>query len=536
MCGSSASKRVGQVGQLIRHPSPLVRIRSGPRICCGPSSSRRAGGPADADVHRDQAPRAEAGACSSSTGSPAPRSRPTTGCIRVTSPSGTRSSPSSRPSTGRGANQVYSDLRALKVDLQLRDRRDQEPRDLLRAPRRRGRRPDGRRRGADRARLRLGRRVARRSEGDRDRGPRLGLDGVRLGRAPPLQLHRRRAEHVPGLERDAARRARRLRARLLPRLPDRSRRLHRRVLREPRLGRRQRLDRGVRHPVVDAARVAPLRGAMPRTVAWCSATLIILGGLPRRLDPLRCRRRRACSGARTSASRAAATSARSNVWRAYGRWLGVPVALLDVAKGFVPALVGLRLGGEWVGVLAGAAAMLGHARPDLARVHEGRQDGRDGRGRHARARPARRRASASACLDRDVRALPLRVARVDRDRGRAARSSASCSASPGRRCCSPPLAALAVVLLHRQNIGRLLHGTESRFSRVRPISPLRTRKPVRERRLTPPGRRRHLAAKLADRAPPLGQHVVVVDRLEVDLAREHEVVVREPGHLVEQAP
>ncbi len=53
----------------------------------------------------------------------------------------------------------------------------------------------------------------------------------------------------------------------------------------------------------------------------------------------------------------------SNVWRAYGRWLGVPVALLDVAKGFVPAFVGLKVGGEWVGVLAGAAAMLGHARP-----------------------------------------------------------------------------------------------------------------------------------------------------------------------------
>ena len=30
----------------------------------------------------------------------------------------------------------------------------------------------------------------------------------------------------------------------------------------------------------------------------------------------------------------------SNVWRTYGRWLGVPVALLDVAKGFVPAFVG----------------------------------------------------------------------------------------------------------------------------------------------------------------------------------------------------
>ena len=51
------------------------------------------------------------------------------------------------------------------------------------------------------------------------------------------------------------------------------------------------------------------------------------------------------------------------MWRTYGRWLGVPVALLDVAKGFVPAFVGLKLGGEWVGVLAGSAAMLGHARP-----------------------------------------------------------------------------------------------------------------------------------------------------------------------------
>ena len=53
----------------------------------------------------------------------------------------------------------------------------------------------------------------------------------------------------------------------------------------------------------------------------------------------------------------------SNVWRAYGPSLGVPVALLDVAKGFVPALVGLEIGGDWVGVLAGAAAMVGHARP-----------------------------------------------------------------------------------------------------------------------------------------------------------------------------
>ena len=30
----------------------------------------------------------------------------------------------------------------------------------------------------------------------------------------------------------------------------------------------------------------------------------------------------------------------TNVWRTYGRWLGVPVVLLDVLKGFVPAMLG----------------------------------------------------------------------------------------------------------------------------------------------------------------------------------------------------
>jgi glycerol-3-phosphate acyltransferase PlsY len=53
----------------------------------------------------------------------------------------------------------------------------------------------------------------------------------------------------------------------------------------------------------------------------------------------------------------------SNVWRVYGRRLGLPVVLLDTAKGFVPALVGTLLVGHGTGVLAGAAAMLGHYRP-----------------------------------------------------------------------------------------------------------------------------------------------------------------------------
>jgi glycerol-3-phosphate acyltransferase PlsY len=53
----------------------------------------------------------------------------------------------------------------------------------------------------------------------------------------------------------------------------------------------------------------------------------------------------------------------SNVFRVYGARLGVAVALLDLAKGFTAALLGLWAGGALVGALAGAAAMLGHARP-----------------------------------------------------------------------------------------------------------------------------------------------------------------------------
>src|SRR6476619_5553394 len=53
----------------------------------------------------------------------------------------------------------------------------------------------------------------------------------------------------------------------------------------------------------------------------------------------------------------------TNVWRLYGRRLGVAAVVLDTAKGFVPAFVATKLAGHDAGVLAGAAAMLGHYRP-----------------------------------------------------------------------------------------------------------------------------------------------------------------------------
>jgi acyl phosphate:glycerol-3-phosphate acyltransferase len=53
----------------------------------------------------------------------------------------------------------------------------------------------------------------------------------------------------------------------------------------------------------------------------------------------------------------------ANVWRTLGFKIGLGVALLDIAKGSAAALLGLWLGGEFVGLLAGIAALVGHWRP-----------------------------------------------------------------------------------------------------------------------------------------------------------------------------
>ena len=61
----------------------------------------------------------------------------------------------------------------------------------------------------------------------------------------------------------------------------------------------------------------------------------------------------------------------TNVWRTYGRSLGVPVILLDILKGFVPALLGVLLVSHLCGIVAGGAAMLGHARPLFLKFEKG---------------------------------------------------------------------------------------------------------------------------------------------------------------------
>ena len=154
----------------------------------------------------------------------------------------------------------------------------------------------------------------------------------------------------------------------------------------------------------------------------------------------------------------------SNVWRLYGRSLGVPVALLDVAKGFVPALVGLEVGGDWVGVLAGAAAMIGHARPVFLGFGKGGKMVATAGGVAFALAPL----VAAICL-----VLWLVVFALFRYASLA--SIVTASALP-LLCLAfgsswpvvgfTALAAVGVVVLHRHNLRRLLAGTEPRFSRA----------------------------------------------------------------------
>ncbi len=152
----------------------------------------------------------------------------------------------------------------------------------------------------------------------------------------------------------------------------------------------------------------------------------------------------------------------SNVWRVYGRSLGIPVALLDVAKGFVPAYVGLRLGGDWVGVLAGAAAMVGHARPVFLGFSKGGKMVATAGGVALALAPL----AALACL-----VVWLVVFAAFRY---ASLASMATAASLPLACLAfgypwpvvgfAAVAALGVLALHRHNIRRLLTGSEPRFS------------------------------------------------------------------------
>ena len=154
----------------------------------------------------------------------------------------------------------------------------------------------------------------------------------------------------------------------------------------------------------------------------------------------------------------------SNVWRVYGRSLGVPVALLDVAKGFVPAALGLWLGGDWVGVLAGAAAMVGHARPLFLGFSKGGKMVATAGGVAFALVPL----AAACCLVLWlVSFAAFRYASVSSMLAAVALPVLSYAFGASWPIVAfTSVAALGVLALHRQNVRRLLSGTEPRFTRA----------------------------------------------------------------------
>jgi glycerol-3-phosphate acyltransferase PlsY len=151
----------------------------------------------------------------------------------------------------------------------------------------------------------------------------------------------------------------------------------------------------------------------------------------------------------------------SNVFRTYGPKLGVPVILLDVAKGFVPAFLAAHYVGDLAGVLAGGAAMLGHWRPLFLRFARGGKMVATCGGVVLGVAPLVGLAGAAVWL---AVFLALRYASVASMVAAAALPLlALLFGEPWPVIAFGALAAIGVVVLHRANIRRLLSGTENRF-------------------------------------------------------------------------
>jgi glycerol-3-phosphate acyltransferase PlsY len=160
----------------------------------------------------------------------------------------------------------------------------------------------------------------------------------------------------------------------------------------------------------------------------------------------------------------------TNVWRAYGWRLGLPVAVLDTAKGFVPAFVGTLVVSDLAGVLAGAAAMLGHWRPLFLKFQRG------GKGVATAGGAFLGVAAVVGAIGAAVWIAVFLLFRYASIASMVAAVSLPIVAvlleEPWPVVTFAVLAALAVIALHRANIARLRSGTENRFRFRRTAEPL----------------------------------------------------------------
>jgi glycerol-3-phosphate acyltransferase PlsY len=152
----------------------------------------------------------------------------------------------------------------------------------------------------------------------------------------------------------------------------------------------------------------------------------------------------------------------TNVWRTFGAAYGLPIVLLDAAKGFAPALAATLAVGHLAGVLAGGAAMLGHWRPLFLRFERGGKTVATAGGAFFGVAPWVGIVAAVvwiavfavfryASLASIAAALSLPVAAV-------------VLGYPWPVIALGAAAAAGVIVLHRANIARLRAGTETRFS------------------------------------------------------------------------
>jgi glycerol-3-phosphate acyltransferase PlsY len=151
----------------------------------------------------------------------------------------------------------------------------------------------------------------------------------------------------------------------------------------------------------------------------------------------------------------------ANVWRTVGFKVALAVGVLDMAKGAAAALLGLFVGGELTGLLAGIGAMVGHWRPLFMGFRRGGKIVATTGGVALALAPL---AALAASLGWIVVFLSTRYTSIA--------SMAGATALPLLVLVfggSWPVfafalgAALAILVLHRANIRRLVRGEENRF-------------------------------------------------------------------------
>jgi len=137
------------------------------------------------------------------------------------------------------------------------------------------------------------------------------------------------------------------------------------------------------------------------------------------------------------------------------------VVILDTAKGFFPALVFFHAVSPLAGVLAGGAAMLGHARPLFLKFEKGGKMVATTGGAFLGVAPL---VGAVGAIVWVVAFLVTRYASVASILSAVALPVAALAlGQPWPVVVFAIAAAAAVIFMHRANIGRLLRGEENRF-------------------------------------------------------------------------